>query len=209
MNALNGIIVKEGWRYIGCALAAALVLAMLDLEPFALLAAAAAGGLVWIYHQPARMPSAGGAGKVIAPCDGKVTAIGREEDGRVSIEIETGCFQTSLLCMPVEGVIRTSKLIRGAMLSRKSPLFEKLNETAELCFEDKTGREVAVRHRLLPGFAPLVIDPVQEAVSSTPAARYGVMLHGVTSLSLPASTRLTVDVGERVFGGASVLGQMV
>ena len=66
-----------------------------------------------------------------------------------------------------------------------------------------------VRHRLLPGFAPLVIDPMPQTASTFPGGRYGVMVRGTTRLSLPASTRLSIEPGERVFGGASQLGQIV
>ncbi len=208
MKTLGGFVLKEGWRYIGCAAAAALLAVLLDLELFALAAALGVFLLVWIYHQPDRVPSAWGGGRVVAPCDGKITAISTETSGRIVVDIDTGCLQTSLLYFPVEGELQTPKLIRGAMLSRKSPLFRKLNETAELCFEAKAGDEVRVTHRLLPGFAPLVIDSFAPRASTFPGGRYGVMVRGTTRLSLPPSMRLSVKTGERIFGGASLLGQI-
>ena len=124
------------------------------------------------------------------------------------ISIETGCFQTSLLSAPLDGSVVVSKLTRGAMLSRQSPLFEKLNETAEITIEDKDGNTVSIMHRLLPGFAPLVIDAA-EGDTRQRAQRYGVMLRGLTRVYLPASSHVAVNIGERVFGAQTPLGYLV
>ncbi len=203
MKRFEALLIPEGWRYIAVTLVAAGVFALLDLELLSLAALAGAGALVWIYQQPGRT-SAAGPGEILAPCDGTVTAVEATEAG-TKVTIRTGCFQTSLLSAPCEGEVAAVRFEKGMALPEKSPLFEILNETAELTFVSAAGTAVRVRHQLLPGFAPLVIDGCENAKAAA-GERYGVMVRGLTEIVLPENVSVTVAAGEKVFASQTRLG---
>jgi uncharacterized membrane protein len=209
MNALADLILKEGWRPIGMAVGAALVFALLGLELFALLGLAAAVLLVMAYRRPVRTVSNFEKSSVTSPCDGRVTSVETASDGSVVVEIDTGCLDASVLTLPFDGSMTHRFLTRGARLPRKSALFGPLNEHGSVIFESSGGHVVRVTHTLLRCSAPLVLDAVSDSGKRFGrAARYGVMVEGITRLHLPASTRVAVNPGEKVLATETLLGYM-
>ncbi|MHC3995290.1 phosphatidylserine decarboxylase [Thiomicrolovo sp. ZZH C-3] len=209
MNGLRDLIVKEGWRSVGIAAAAALFFALFDCDLMAWLFIAAAGYLLWKYRKPARTATYFEKGSVTAPCDGRVTAIDTLPDGSVSVEIETGWFDATLLTAPfVEGVPSGETVTRGARLGSRSPLAGMLNERGSILFEDEEGRSIRLTHRLAQTPAPLLIDAYVPGKRRLRGERYGVLTHGVTRLQLPASTRVAVNPGDRVYATRTLLGYM-
>ncbi|UFS62028.1 hypothetical protein LOH54_10245 [Sulfurimonas sp. HSL-3221] len=209
MNALRDLIVKEGWKPIGIAAAAALLCAFFDWELMSWFFIAAAGYLLWKYRKPARTAAYFEKGSVTAPCDGRVTAIDTLPDGSVLVEIETGWFDAALLTVPfVEGVPSFETVTRGSRLARRSPLFETLNERGAIVFEDEEGRSVTLTHILMLTPFALLIDTNLPGKRRMRGERYGVLTHGVTRLTLPASTRVAVNPGEKVYATQTLLGYM-
>ena len=209
MNALADLILVEGRRPVGIAVAAAIVFAVFGLEIFALLALAAAVVLVRAYRQPVRTVTNFERSSVTSPCDGTVTAVETASDGTIVVEIETGLLDASLLTMPFDGNVLHRILVRGARLPRKSPLFEALNEHGTMLFESAGGHAVRINHTLYRCPAPLLLDAVSESGKRlVRAARYGVMVEGMTRIHLPASTRVAVNPGEKVHATETLLGYM-
>jgi len=208
MNALGDLIMPEGWRPVGAAVAAALLLAFLDLELFAFLGLVAALLLVWVYRKSVRTVSHFEKGSVTSPCDGRVTAIDTKPDGSVVVEIETGCLDGSLLTVPLEGSVTHCSVVRGARLGRSSTLFERLNEHGTIYFEDAGGKHVGITHTLKSASAPLVLDQTVRAGRHMRGQRYGVLVQGITRVFLPASTRVAVNPGEHVSATETLLGYM-
>lgn len=204
MNAMTDLIVEEGWGRIGGALAAALLLALLDCELLSLVFLAGAGLLVWSYRRPVRAVSHFDAGSVTSPCDGSVTAVETQPDGSIVVEIETGCLDASLLGAPFDMTVLKCTLVRGARLRRSSTLYASLNENGALLFEDHGGNRVHVTHTLSRCSAPLVLDPAAKRVMR--GTRYGVMTRGLTRIHLPDSARVAVNPGEAVRATETLLG---
>lgn len=204
MNAMADLIVEEGWGKIVGALAAALLLALLDCELLSLLFLVGAGVLAWNYRRPVRSVSYFELGSVLSPCDGRVTAVETEPEGSIVVEIESGCLDASLLTAPFEASVVKRTLVRGARLKRDSRLFALLNERATLLFEDESGHQVALTHTLSRCAAPLVLDPAAKRVMR--GSRYGVMTRGVTRIRLPDSARVAVNPGEAVRATETLLG---
>lgn len=208
MEALANLILKEGWRPVGIAATAALLLSILDLPLFALIALIVALLLVWVYRLPARSVIHFEKGSITSPCDGKVTAIRTNWDGTMSVDIESGCLDASILSAPFEGEAVVSPIVRGARLPRNSPLYEVLNEYGSVAFTDNGGRSVQITHRLTRWSAPLVFDEQTLKARLFGSQRYGVMVSGMTTVEVPSSTRIAVNPGEQVVGAETLLGYM-
>jgi phosphatidylserine decarboxylase len=113
-------------------------------------------------------------------------------------------MDVSFLRVPFDSRIESINLVRGARLSKKSKLFESLNEYAHLVFVDNNNK-MKIKHKLTRSFAPLFIDiALSDNVKQT--TRYGLMLNGVTTLYLPSSFRLDVSVGNKVSASETLLG---
>jgi len=207
MNGLENLILKEGRRPVLSVAASALLFSLLDFDALAFIALVVTLVLIWIYRHPVRTVIHFEKGSVTAPCDGKVTAVRTHDDGTMSVEIESGCMDASILSAPFEAVKVTSAVVRGARLSRKSPLFEKLNEYAAVEFTDSGGHRISIIHRLKRSAAALVIDGETSAKGRLPASqRYGVMVSGMTYVRFPESARIAVNPGESVTGAETLLG---
>lgn len=202
------LILKEGRRYVVAAFAAALVLALLHLDCLAFAALLFGLATAWTYRRPVRGSVHLEKGSVVAPCDGKVTAIETRPDGVLCVEIESGCLDASLLTMPFDGTILAQRVLHGARLGRKSPLADTLNEQAYIKMEAGNGRRLEMVHMATLTPAPLVIDAAELPMKRTCGSRYGIHTHGVTRIYLPATARVAVNSGERVTGGESLLGYL-
>lgn len=208
MNILSGLILKEGWRYIGYTVVALMLFVLLDLELFAFIALIVAVLLFWMYHDPSRQCRQFDRKSVVAPCDGYVRSVKSSEDGSgFVIEIETGYFDAHVLRSPIDGKVESVTLVRGAFLGDKSPLGVLLNETADIRFVNEEGDSLLVRHRLLQGFAPLSLQ-ASLGEYLVKGLHYGVMLHGITQLYFPKEARIAVNVGERIHATETLMGYL-
>jgi len=208
MKAFTDLILKEGWLPVAYAAGSAVLLAFFGFGLSAFIALVFAGLLVWNYRQPVRTVSHFDKGSITSPCDGKVAAIETDPDGSVTVAIETGCLDGSLLTVPFEGEAAYCSLTRGARLGRKSALYERLNERGMIVFEDAGGRTVRITHTLTYTPAPLVLDSVSKNKRLLRGERYGVLTQGLTRVHLPASTRVAVNPGESVYATETLLGYM-
>jgi hypothetical protein len=207
MKTATDLILKEGWKPVAYAVAGAVLLSLLGFGLLAVIALVFAGVLVWNYRKPVRTVSHFEKGSVTSPCDGKVAGIETDPDGSVTVAIETGCLDGSLLTMPFEGELSYCSVTRGARLGRKSALFERLNEQGMIVFENESGRSVRITHTLVYTPAPLVLD-AQTSKRRLRGERYGVLAQGLTLIHLPASTRVAVNPGESVYATETLLGYM-
>lgn len=207
MNPVSDLILKEGVRATVSAFAAALALALLGFECLATVALLAGLLIAWNYRRPVRGTLSFEKGAVIAPCDGKITAIETLSDGRIRVEIVSGWLDTSLLCMPFAGEIAAYHILHGARLGRKSPLAEALNEQAWLRMKNSQERTLEIVHLATMTPAPLLIDAVERSVEV--GTRYGIHTHGMSRIYFPATSRVAVNSGDCVKGGESLLGYLV
>jgi len=208
MGAMADLILKEGWRPIGIAVGAALLFAIFGFELLSFFALVGAIALVRTYRRPVRSVSHFEKGSVTSPCDGTVTLIETASDGGIVVEIETGCLDGSMLTMPFDGTCVHCSLVRGARLPRRSPLFALLNEHATMMMETAGGKLVTITHAMYRAPAPLIIDDVSSEKKRSHASRYGILVQGLTRVHLPASTRVAVNPGEKVFATETLLGYM-
>ncbi len=208
MNPLSELVLSEGWPRLGIWLAGAIVLALLDCELPAFISLVVAGILTWMYRKPVRSTVHFEPGAFTSPCDGRVSRVQTKDSGENIIEIETGCLDASVLCSPFEAEVSEVKVVRGARLRRKSPLWTLLNEHGSVQFQSSEGHAVHVTHKLSRESAPLCVDLVQNRAHVLRGTQYGVMTSGTTHISLPASVRIAVNPGEKVRAVETLLGYL-
>jgi len=195
------IISESGWKRIGIAFGLFLLFAFLDLELLASVAFLATIFFLFIYRNPERATQTAYAQKsIVAPVDGVVTKIeSLEELSQFSymIEIDSSYTDVTVLRAPIHAKVSYLHLLRGSRVGRFSPLFEKLNETASIFFLDQENKLIKVEHKLKQSIAPLEIS-IKEDDELSQAARYGVMVYGVTRIYLESDVRINVKLGEQV-----------
>ena len=201
------IIAKNGWSYIAYASLAFVIFSLLDLDFLAFLAFVAIGAFVYLFRNPERVMPFYQANSLVAPSDGVITAIEQLEDEVFSyrVDIESSYFNVGILRVPMHAKLSSIQIVRGSRTAKDSKLFTLLNEYAELVFTDDADNSVKIVHRLKQGFAPIDIELVksQELMQ---AARYGLMINGITSVYLPSNIRLNVNVGQEVLSSETLIG---
>lgn len=205
------IIAKEGWKFVGGAFAAFIVFILLDLDLLQFIAFAASIVFAYIYRNPERITPYYQEHSIVSVADGRVRAIETVEscpfmEGPCyKVEVVSGIFDTSLLRMPFEGVVRHLELRRGSRLSSLRPLALKLNERALLCFETSDGQKCAVEHMLDQSIDAISLHTRHEQ-KLPQGGRYGLMVRGTHTLYLPTESRVAVKVGDELRAGESLIG---
>ncbi|QOP46274.1 phosphatidylserine decarboxylase [Sulfurimonas paralvinellae] len=201
------IIANSGWKYIGYALVAFILFSLLDWDLLAFISLLMTGLFIYLFRNPERIMPFYQQKNLVAPSDGVVTAIEHLEnsDYAYRLDIESSYLNIGVLRVPMAAKVSEVKIVRGVRTGKNSKLFSLLNENGEITFADEADNKVKVLHRLKQSFAPLDIDLIksQELMQ---AARYGVMINGVTSLYLPANFRLNLNVGQELRASETLVG---
>lgn len=199
-------IVKEGLSYIIYAIVAYTFFAIFDLEVLEFIAFLATISLIFVFRNPEREVSLFEENSVVSPVDGVVLAISEiEGEYAYRVEIDSSCLNVSILRVPMISSLKSIKLKKGARLSKFSSLAKKINENAELIFEDKNSHKLKVSHMLKQSFLGMEIS-LKESQNLLQGSRYGVMVSGVTTLYLPQNFRLSINLGSEVKASQSLIG---
>lgn len=208
------IIATPAWRFIAVFAVIFIVLEMIDAEFLAFISFVAMILVAVVYRNPERIPPFFQANSIVSVCDGKVISIESIENSPMGdapcyeLVIESGYMDASILRVPFESAISGFELKRGTRLSRHSANFSLLNEKARLAFCDTNDNVMYVQHQLEQSFDNLNIN-VKHEQHLTQGSRYGSMVKGITTLYLPASSRLAVNRGTRVRAGETLIGYFV
>jgi phosphatidylserine decarboxylase len=165
---------------------------------------------LWFFRDPAReVPQ--GARLVVAPADGKLTAIESivtPLGGRIRLSIFLNVFDVHVNRSPVEGVIRTAVYKKGKYLNAMNPQSSVLNEQNVVEMETPDGA--------LVGYSQIAGLLARRVVFNRKAGdlvergeRIGMMKFGSRmDILLPAGSLLLVKLGQRVKGGSTVLAEL-
>jgi phosphatidylserine decarboxylase len=165
---------------------------------------------LWFFRDPERkVPT--GAGLVVSPADGKVTAIGRVstlEGERVRLSIFLSVFDVHVNRAPVGGVVTSKEYREGVFLNAMNPRSASSNEQNVVEMQSEDGHEVGfsqiaglLARRIV--FTKRVGDRLQRG------ERVGLIKFGSrVDVFLPRQSELLVRVGQRVKGGASILAEL-
>lgn len=204
---------KEGFPFIGLAAGVTLVTGWLGWTPVAVLAAALTIFVSWFFRNPARMIPEG-PGLVVAPGDGKVIAIEEEfeprylKDRSLRVTIFLNVFDVHINRIPCEGVIEDVQYQPGLFLVASKPEATIKNEQNALMIQSAGGAKV-----LCVQVAGLIARRIVCWVSPKERAklgeRFGLIRFGSRmDTFVPIGTKLRVAVGDRVKGGATILGDL-
>ncbi len=168
----------------------------------------AAGFCAFFFRDPDRRPP-GDRNALLAPADGRVTAVGPAEEGepgtqRVSIFLSI--FDVHINRAPVSGGVTAVRYRQGAFRAAFRKDAAERNERSELEMATDWG---AVRVRQIAGVvARRIVCRVQAGDRLARGDRFGLIRFGSrTDLLLPPGVALTVRPGDRVRGGLTVIGK--
>ena len=199
-------MVRDGYFYAAPLLAAAVLLGWLTRPAWAIIPCLLAFFFLWFFRDPERViPQEAGA--VVSPGDGKVTevatvSLGNEKQTRISIFLSV--FDVHVNRSPIAGVIRDVRYQRGHFLNAMNKISAEQNEQNIVTIEND-GQKVVFKQiagllarRIV--FDPKVGDHLERG------QRVGLIKFGSrVDVVLDGSARVSVKVGDRVKGGASVL----
>jgi phosphatidylserine decarboxylase len=199
-------MVRDGYYYGLVLLAAAVLVGWLTTPVWAVVPVLLAAFFLWFFRDPERVIP-GGAGAVVSPADGKVTAVSTvivngKPIQRISIFLNV--FNVHVNRSPVSGVIRGVRYQTGKFLNAMNPLSADQNEQNTVTVE---GDGHTVMFKQIAGllarrivFTKKIGDRVERG------ERVGLIKFGSrVDVILETSAEIGVKVGDHVKGGSSVL----
>jgi phosphatidylserine decarboxylase len=202
-------MVRDGYLYAVPLIAAGVLLGWLTQPAWAIVPFLLAFFFLWFFRDPERaIPQEAGA--VVSPGDGKVTDVspvmaGNERQIRISIFLSV--FDVHVNRSPIAGVVRDVRYQRGKFLDARSKDCADQNEQNAVTVEGD-GHKVVFKQiagllarRIV--FHPKIGDRLERG------QRVGLIKFGSrVDVVVDASARISVKVGDRVQGGASVLAYL-
>src|SRR5436305_3402595 len=202
-------MVRDGYFYALPLIATGLLVGWLTRPAWAVLPFLLAFFFLWFFRDPERqIPNEPGA--LVSPADGKVTdispvVVGGEKLWRISIFLNV--FDVHVNRTPIAGTVRDVRYQRGKFLDARSNACADQNEQNVVTVE---GDGQTVIFKQIAGllarrivFNPKVGDRLERG------QRVGLIKFGSrTDVLFDANAKLSVKVGDRVQGGASVLAYL-
>lgn len=208
---------RDGWKFVAIAGAAALLLWFL--LPFSILAYLALGITVYVayfFRDPERVTPLRD-GLVIAPADGKISAIdtvrppaelGLGDERRQRISIFLNVLDVHINRSPVAGRITRSVYVPGAFLNAALDKASEENERRSLVITQQSGTEIAVV-QIAGLIARRIVTFRGEGASVGVGERFGLIRFGSrVDVYLPPGRTSLVAVGQRTVGGETVLADL-
>jgi len=199
------IIAKDGTKCISVAVAVWVLMMIIDADLLSFIAFAAVLATLWAYRNPERVTPYQQEDSIVSVADGIIKSIETlEGEEHFKVSIKTGFLDTSILRAPFDGTVKESVCVAGARLSGNTALSTKLNEQSHVTFINGE-KEIEVNHNLQRANVNIV-NPLERGDEIKQGGRYGLMVQGESSMILPANSRVSVKVGQRVRAGETLIG---
>lgn len=151
---------------------------------------------------------------ILCPADGKVVIIEEAEEPeyfkgrRLQVSIFMSPINVHVNRNPVSGVVKYFKYHPGKFLVAWHPKSSTQNERTTVVVQTSGGREVLFR-QIAGALARRIVWYVKEEDLVVQGSEFGFIKFGSrVDLFLPLGTEINVKVGDKVTGGATVLGQL-
>jgi len=213
---------KEGYVLIAIALVLGFVLAYLALRldsRWSLIPWIAAFLIVaftlYFFRDPNRIPPVDKGNLLLAPADGKVVVVDEIDEPlflktrakRVSIFLSP--LNVHVNRIPADGVIKYVNYVSGDYLVAWHPKASELNERSELGLEHPSGARILFK-QIAGAVARRVVYHVSEGDVVSAGQRFGIVKFGSRmDILVPVSSKIDVQIGDRVKGGESILGRLI
>lgn len=212
-RAIGVPIVREGWPFVAAGTGVTLLAGLAGwLVPTAIL-----GGVTlfvaWFFRNPSRT-CADSPGAVVAPGDGRVIAVEEEFESRflkersIRISIFLNVFDVHVNRIPCTGTVEAVSYQPGQFLAANRRDATLRNEQNVLLI--RTASNVKVLCVQVAGLlARRIVCWTTVGESVRCGERFGLIRFGSRmDMFLPVGTRIVVNVGDRVKGGVTLLGQL-
>ena len=200
-------IAREGWPFILPAAIAACILGRKGRWAAAAPCAVLAGAFLGFFRDPERaIPP--DPGVLLAPADGKVMDIAPVEDTWVGPAVRISIFLSPLDVhvnrSPMAGIVHDVEYESGRFLAAYRPDASEVNERSTLHIE---GDEARVTVRQIAGvLARRIVCRVKAGDKLEPGERFGLIRFGSrTDLIAPRTAEVLVAIGDRVWGGETIM----
>ncbi len=192
-------LAREGWPFIGAAVAAAVVVASLAGFAWSIPLWLLAAFVVQFFRDPPRQVRAG-PGAIVSPADGRIVRVEALRDPN------TG---SDALCnrAPVDGVIEKVQYRPGAFIQADLDKASERNEANVIVLRMPTGERISVV-QVAGLIARRILCYVQTGDRLVRGQRFGFIRFGSrVDVYLPRFVRPVVAVGDSVHAGTSVLAE--
>jgi phosphatidylserine decarboxylase len=201
-------VAREGWPFILAPAVAALGLALAGRHRLALPLAAAAAVSLGFFRDPDRTPPTA-ANVVLAPADGRVTAIDEAVDAFVGAAVRVSIFLSPLDVhvnrAPIAGLVTDAVYTPGRFVAAFRREAGEVNERCALRLQGDHARVTVVQ---VAGIAARrIVCRAGPGDKLAAGERFGMIRFGSrTDCYMPRGTEVAVRPGDRVIGGVSVIG---
>jgi phosphatidylserine decarboxylase len=169
--------------------------------------------VIWFFRDPGRViPTE--AGLIVAPADGKIVQILEEREERflkapvIRVSIFLNIFDVHVNRMPCAGKIQEVVYHAGKFLSAHLDKASLENEHQAILIEASTGQQLVVV-QIAGLIARRIVSWIQPGDSLDRGQRFGMIRFGSrVDTFLPIGTKLKVQLGDRVKGGETILGEL-
>lgn len=200
-------MVRDAYRFLIPLVILGGVAAGLSLTALAVLFFALALFVAFFFRNPSRrIPE--GKNLIVSPADGKVVKISRSEDGTQTLCIFLNIFNVHVTRSPIDGTLEHFEYKRGKFKVAFDEEASRVNEQNILTIANAEARVIVKQVAGL--IARRVVSWKRPGDSLQRGELFGLIRFGSrVDLILPACVRLQAKVGDRVYGGSSIIGDYV
>ena len=209
----KSIIVPEGLPFITAAGIVMLALFSFGFIKAAAVALAVTFFIIWFFRNPERIIPKG-RGTVVSPADGKVIKI--EETRRddlvtgdfIKISIFMNVFNVHVNRIPYSGTVKLIRYKKGRFISANLDKASALNEQNAIVIVTDKGREI-ITVQIAGLIARRIVCWIKEGMSVEKGERFGLIRFGSRlDVYLPPEISISVQIGDKVRSGETVLGEL-
>ncbi|MCK5632329.1 phosphatidylserine decarboxylase family protein [bacterium] len=171
---------------------------------------------VWFFRNPERMcpQAAGDASILVCPADGKVVDIQYSADQSLEgyaqkVSIFLSPLDVHVNWTPMAGIVKKVQYRLGTFKIAYLPKSSEFNERNDLHLQSTDGKTIIVR-QIAGSVARRICCWVKEGQNVGFGQKYGMIRFGSrVDILLPRNVELSIGVGQRVYGGETVLGRWI
>lgn len=203
---------KDGYKFVAAFAVGTLFLSWAS-EPLGWVGAVATLWCAYFFRDPERFPPEG-KGLVIAPADGRISAIEEvvppkeldlDSQNRMRISIFLSVFDVHINRSPVAGKITKIVYVPGKFFNAELDKASEENERQCLTLETGDGTKIGCV-QIAGLIARRIVTFVQQGATVEAGERFGLIRFGSRmDIYLPPGTKPVVRVGQTAIGGETVL----